>query len=326
MRFLITGLAGFAAGHLADLLLGDGHEVFGLVRDKTARARKDLRRRLPALADEVVVAGDVCERAVVEAAIARARPDGIFHLAAQSSVAAGEGDAASTFLVNTVGTLQVLQAVRQAGCRCRVLFVSSGECYGRAAGDAPVDEDVPLRPASLYAVSKAAAELLVRQAVESHDADVVRVRAFNHTGPGQSPRFVCADFARQVVEVERGEQPVLRVGNLEAVRDFLDVRDVVRAYLRAWEQGDRGAVYNVASGVGRRIGQVLVDLCRRAGVDPRIEREAERMRTADVPVLIGDSARLRRLGWAPEKPWGETLDDLLADGRRRASPPDPPLS
>jgi len=318
MRYLITGIGGFAGGHLAELLLERGHEVFGLARGHTgARQIAALQQRFPALRDDALVVGDVCDRATVVAAVTRSRPDGIFHLAAQSSVSAGEIDAASTFVVNTVGTLQVLAAARGVAGGCRVLAVSSGECYGRAAGPSPVGEEQAQRPVSVYAVSKAASELLVRQAREAYDADVVCARPFNHTGPGQSPRFVCSDFARQIVALERGGQTNLRVGNLDVWRDFLDVRDVVRAYVDIWERARPGDVLNVASGEKRRIGDILEDLFRCAGVPPAVDVDPQRLRPADVPVLVGDNRRLRALGWSPTVPWETTLGDLLAYWRQR---------
>lgn len=318
MRFLITGLGGFAAGHLAALLLDRGHEVFGLARGHSGpRQIAWLQKRFPGLREDALVVGDVCDRATVFSAAERFRPDGIFHLAAQSSVSTGEMDAANTFVVNTVGTLQVLAAARSAARACRVLAVSSGECYGRAAGPSPVAEDTPQRPVSIYAVSKAASELLVRQAREAYAADVVCARPFNHTGPGQSPRFVCSDFAHQIIALERGTQSALRTGNLDVWRDFLDVRDVVRGYLDVWERGTPGEVYNISSGEGRRIGDIVEDLFACAGVPPAVDVDPQRLRAADVPVLVGDNARLRALGWTPRIAWRTTLADLLADWRQR---------
>lgn len=318
LRVLITGFGGFAAVHLAEALLDAGHEIAGLARGPSGpRVLAALQARYARLGDDILSIGDVCDRACVIDALERHRPAAVVHLAAQSSVRTGEADAGGTFAVNTVGTLQILSAVRTRSWPCRTVVVSSGECYGRAAGEAPVGEDTPLRPVSVYAVSKAAAELLARQAFDVHGADVVCARPFNHTGPGQSPRFVCSDFARQVVLRERGENSPLRVGNLDAVRDFLDVRDVAAAYVCLLERAERGGTYNVASGTGRRIGDVLEDLLALARRPLRIEPDTERLRAADVPTLIGDSRRLRDLGWQPRVPWRRTLGDLLEDWRRR---------
>jgi len=321
VRYLITGVGGFAGGYLADLLQEMGHEVFGIVHTIGAAATlNELKRRVPRLQQDHIVTGDVCEYDVVNEAVRRSQPDGIFHLAAQSSVKAGEAELARTFVVNTVGTLQVLAAASSAAGHCRVVVVSSGEVYGRGAGKQPVGEDVPLRPVSMYAVSKAASELLMHQAIESSGIDAVCVRPFNHTGPYQLPQFVCADFARQIVAVEKKAQRALRVGNLEAVRDFLDVRDVVGAYWHVFERGERNGVYNISSGIGRRIVDVLDGLRCLTTVEIAVEQDAARLRPADVPVLIGDNRRVRALGWQPQKTWDETLKDVLADWRRRVGP------
>jgi GDP-4-dehydro-6-deoxy-D-mannose reductase len=316
VRYFITGIGGFAATHLAATMLAEGHTVTGIARRSVAEPWAALVRRFPRFDPAQVSIGDVCDRAALERALRQARPDGVFHLAAQSAVGTGERDAGTTFAVNAVGTLQVLAACREYGSG-RVLVVGSGESYGSVAGAERLAEETPLRPRSIYGASKAAAEILARQAVDAYAQDIVCVRPFNHTGPGQSPRFVCADFARQIAAVERGQAAGIRVGNLEAVRDFLDVRDVARAYLRLWEQGDRGGTYNVCSGVGRSIAKVLDALLSRARVPVLVEVDAERLRPVDVPHLVGDNQRLCTLGWRPQHAWAATLDDVLADWRGR---------
>lgn len=318
MRFLITGIGGFAGCHLAALLLERGHDVFGLRRrPEVTRPLEALGRRFTRFDAGCMTVGDIRQRAVAEAVVRQFQPDAVFHLAAQSFVGSSESDAEDTFSVNTLGTLQVLTAVRAAGGGRRVMLAGSGESYGWSADTSAIEETVALRPATIYGVSKAAAELLARQAVEGHGVDVVCARAFNHTGPGQSPRFVCADFARQIAEIEAGRRGALTAGNLEAVRDFSDVRDVVRAYACLWERGERGGVYNVASGVGRRIVDVLADLCQQAAAPVTVEADRNRIRPVDVPVLIGRNGRARSLGWQPAYPWKQTLGDLLADWRER---------
>ncbi len=315
VRFLITGMAGFAGRHLRSLLLQNGDIVFGLVR----RLPPDLAGW--GIAAESLAIADMLDPVAVRDAVRASRPDGVFHLAAQSSVGGGEEEASATVAVNTLGTLHLLEAVRREAPGCRLLVVSSGESYGASASAAPVAEEAPLRPRSIYGASKACAEILVQQAVDAGGVDVVRARPFNHTGPGQSARFVCADFARQVAAIERGEATGIRVGNLEAVRDFLDVRDVVRAYAQLWQQGEPGGVYNICSGVGRRIGDVLEDLRHRARAPVAVEVEAQRVRPLEQAVLVGDSSRLRALGWAAEYSWEQTLDDVLADWRARPDAP-----
>lgn len=318
MRFFITGIGGFAARHLAELLLERGHVVSGLAhRPDLPDGLRRLSRRFGGFDLDAIAVGDVQNSPVLADAIARFRPDGVFHLAAQSSVGSGEAQAPTTFAVNALGTLQVLTAARAAASACRVLVVSSGEGYGRSATETPLGESTPLRPLTIYGASKAAAELLVNQAVDGYRTDAVCVRAFNQTGPGQSARFVCADFARQVVSIERGKAASISVGNLDVVRDFIDVRDAVRAYLCVWERGGRGAVYNVASGVGRRIGAILDDLRGRVRCPIRVEVDPARLRPVDLPVLVGDNTAARSLGWRPEHPWERTVDALIEDWRAR---------
>ncbi len=318
VRFLVTGIHGFAGAHLADWLLQCGHEVCGFGRRvELTECLQRLASRYPQFGVSSVAVGDVCDGGAVKEAVRRFAPDGVFHLAGQSSVGTGEEDVVATLITNIVGTAQVVRAARARSGSCRVIVVSSGDCYGRSANEKPIPEDTPLRPVSVYAASKAAAEVIARQAVDGYGADVVCVRSFNHTGPGQSDRFVCANFARQIAEVRLGRRQRIEVGNLDVVRDFLDVRDVVRAYVLVWERGALGEVYNIASCVGRRIGEILEEFQNRAGVSAPVEVRAQRIRGAEIPVLVGDNRRLRGLGWKPGYPWEQTVVDVLRDWSRR---------
>jgi GDP-4-dehydro-6-deoxy-D-mannose reductase len=227
-------------------------------------------------------------------------------------------DPAGAFTVNALGTLHVLAAVARHAPRCRVVVVGSADAYGAVAEAAqPIVEAVPLQPLSAYGASKAAADMLAGQWANGMGLDVVRVRPFNHTGPGQDARFVCADFARQLVAVARGARPPrIEVGDLAPVRDFSDVRDVVAAYVAVAERGARGAVYNVCSGVGRSIQMVLDDLVAAVGVSVEVVSTADRRRPSRVPRLVGSPAALQAAtGWAPRFAWAQTIADLVASIR-----------
>jgi GDP-4-dehydro-6-deoxy-D-mannose reductase len=260
---------------------------------------------------------DVTDAQATEASVAQIAPDGIVHLAAQSSVAQSLDDADQTFHVNFIGARNVLDAVVRRAPRCRVLLVGSGDEYGSARGTAaPVSEQAPLRPGSPYARTKACADLL-GAVYAQRGVDVIRARPFNHTGPGQRDSFVVASFARQIAEIELGRRPSrIRVGNLESVRDFLDVEDVVNAYALLLERRVPAGVYNVASGHGVSIEGLLEQLLAHSTARPRIEVDPARHRPTDC--LVGDAGRLRTAtGWAPSIPLSRTLARTLEDWRLR---------
>ena len=220
--------------------------------------------------------------------------------------------------MHVTGTVNVLETVAELRRPVRVLMVTSSEAYGRAGIEgSPLGEDAPLQPTSIYAASKAAADLAAEAFARSRALDVVRVRPFNHTGPGQRPDFVCPDFARQVAEIADGRRPpVIEVGNLDVGRDFSDVRDVVRGYADALAHGRSGEVYNLCAGHPIAIRSILDDLCALAGVSPEIRTASERFRPAEVPAYWGSAAKAETvLGWRPEIPWRQTLGDLLAWSR-----------
>jgi GDP-4-dehydro-6-deoxy-D-mannose reductase len=304
VRALVTGAAGFVGGHLVRSLVRDGVEVFA----------GSLHGEAPQGAPPEVrwVGLDVTSNASVRAAMELAVPDAVYHLAGQSSVAGSFADPAGTWEANATGTVRLLQALPQG---TRMVLAGSAEVYGPVPEAAqPMREDRPLRPANPYAASKAAAEMACVGAALSRGAKVVVARSFNHTGPGQDVRFALPSWARQLAEIRAGRaEPVLRVGNLGARRDLLDVRDVVRAYRRLAEAGEAGAAYNVCSGVARSMREVLDALVALSGTDARVEVDPERVRPVDVPLLLGDRARIGALGWAPEIPLERTLADLLAD-------------
>jgi GDP-4-dehydro-6-deoxy-D-mannose reductase len=248
----------------------------------------------------------------VAAAIREMRPWRVFHCAGLPQVAESWGNTAAPLEVNVLGTHRLLEALRANAPSCRLLVTGSAHVY--AASPAPLTEDATLAPSSPYAFSKLAQERLALRAATENGIDLVVTRSFNHTGARQVASFVAPSIARQIASIERGTQDaVIRVGNLDAVRDIMDVRDTVRGYAAAIDAGPRGAVYNVASGVGRPIGDVLEGLLSLARRPIRVERDPARMRPHDIPILIGDASRLQRTtGWSPRIPFGQMLEDLLA--------------
>jgi GDP-4-dehydro-6-deoxy-D-mannose reductase len=269
-----------------------------------------------------LVEADLEDASAVEAAVDLVRPDRVVHLAAQSSVHQSWSDPAGTLRTNVQGLLHLLEAIRKRALAPRVLVVGSSEEYGLVRpGDIPLREDAPLRPNSPYAVSKVAQGYLALQYVLSHQMGVVRTRTFHHTGPGRGEAFAESSFARQLAEIEAGRRPpVIQVGNLESVRDFSDVRDVVRAYWALLDRGDAGEVYNVCSGSGVRVRDVLQTLVEASGLDVEVRVDPERLRPSDVPALVGDPSRLRSAtGWEPRHSLADSLRDLLRHWRERVA-------
>jgi GDP-4-dehydro-6-deoxy-D-mannose reductase len=319
---LITGITGFVGGHLVELLRAERPDtgIAGLLRPgrPTPEHLREGVRLLEA---------DLEDAAAVEAAVAAVRPESIVHLAGQSSVHESWIDPAGTLRGNLIGLLNVFEAVRRRRLSPRVLVVGSAEEYGAVDADAPpLTEDAPLRPMSPYAVSKVAQGYLALQYALARDLPVIRTRTFPHTGPGRGEAFAESSFARQIAEVEAGRRrPVLAVGNLDAVRDFTDVRDVVRAYVALLDRGTPGEVYNVCSGRGQSIGDVLRSLLELSGVHVDLQVDRERLRPSDLPSLVGDPGKLREAtGWEPRLALDRTLRDLLDHWRERILAPAPP--
>jgi GDP-4-dehydro-6-deoxy-D-mannose reductase len=311
MRIFLTGIDGFAGRHLSAFLAAEGHQVVG----------SSLEPGEIIDGVERVWSCDVRDPDRVESVIAEAGPDALVHLAGQTSVAAAFRRPGETFAVNALGTLHVLEACRQAGVE-RVLVVTSSEIYGRRSVDeGPVPESAPLSPVTPYGASKAAQDLIGAQYWRGYDLQVVRARAFPHTGPGQDPRFVFPSVARRIARAETGLGPaVLEIGNLDPTRDVSHVRDVVEAYARLLRQGAAGEAYNVCSGVGRTIGEALEALASLSEVEIGFEVDPRRLRPAEVPWMVGDPGRAReRIGWTATHQWEETARDLLDHWRERVA-------
>lgn len=312
MRAFITGLDGFVGQWLARALLGAGVEVAGGSRVDhpsysilTAGESRGLRWSAFELTD-----GPSIEKAVDEA-----RPDAVFHLAAQASVAESLRDPVSTFEANVIGTALLLEAVAAKAPDATVVCVGSADAYGSVeARDLPLRESVQLRPANPYAASKAAAESIALQYARGGRLRAIVTRSFNHTGPGQRAAFAVPAFAQQIASIAAGTAvPTLRVGNLDARRDLVDVRDVVRAYRLIADRGETGTAYNVCSGTSVSMRSIVEDLIRIAGIDVAIEVDPARLRPADTKDLVGDFSRLNeRTGWAPSISLDQTLRDIYA--------------
>lgn len=303
-RVLITGCDGFVGRVLARSLEDSGHEVWGIDRARgdsvIARARH--------------IVADLVDRDAVAAALDRCRPERIVHLAAQASVRASFDEPVPTILNNTLPALHILNWLKSAQAPVRFLAVGSAEEYGKAPPEAmPLAETAPVNPSSPYALGKSIQNQTCRAFASLYHIDAVITRSFNHTGAGQRDAFVLPSFARQICEVKAGNRPpVLEVGNLEAKRDFLDVRDVCAAYAALLERGESGETYNVCSGRSHRIRDLLERLCSLAGVDIEIKVDPGRLRPVDMPELRGDPAKLEAAtGWKPSVEMDETLAALL---------------
>ncbi len=310
MRVLITGITGFAGSHLAEFCLGRGDiEVFG-----TARWRSRMDNVNHIVDDITLLDCDLKDSVAVRHCLSEVRPDYIFHLAAQSFVPTSWKAPVETMVTNVVGEINLFEAMRELKLDSRIQLACSSEEYGMVYEDeVPIKETNPLRPLSPYGVSKVAQDLLGYQYHESYGLFVVRTRGFNHTGPRRGDVFVSSNFSRQIAMIEKGkQQPVLSVGNLQARRDFTDVRDMVKGYWLALEKGEPGEVYNIGSGRDVTIRSMLDILLGYSSVEIEVRQDPSRMRPSDVEVLLADNTKFRTLtGWEPEIPLEKTLEDLL---------------
>jgi GDP-4-dehydro-6-deoxy-D-mannose reductase len=315
LRALITGAGGFAGGHLSDYLLNQTDwQVYGCVLPGWDCSHLDRRVTCIEL--------NLRDRLAVREMLERTAPDVIFHLAAQSFVPVSWDDPWDTLENNIRAQANLLDGLVKLNARPRVVVVGSNEEYGLVRPeDLPLREDSPLRPNNPYAVSKVAQDLLGLSYFQSHRIPVLRVRPFNHIGPRQGESFVVPSFAKQIARIEVGQQePVIRVGNLSARRDFTDVRDVVRAYYLVATQGQPGEVYNIGAGRSYAIQEILELLIGFCRVAVRVEQDPARMRPSDTPEIRCDSTRLRAMtGWTPTIPLEKSLRDVLDAWRKRVT-------
>jgi GDP-4-dehydro-6-deoxy-D-mannose reductase len=310
-RALVTGASGFVGPYLVERLRKTGYEVVAAGG--------------PHENDPSFLPIDLSDPQTLNAAFDIAGPDVVFHLAAQSFIPRSIASPQETYDANVLGTARMLQALRQWRDRTksdtRFVFAGSAEVYGAQPGAAgPIREDAPLHPANPYAASKAAAEAIVAGEAQTFGINAVITRAFNHIGPGQNMHFVVPSFAAQLAAIAAGGDAVLHVGNLEAKRDFLDVRDVVEAYIAIAEHGRCGEIYNVCSGVAIAIRDVLAELIRIAHVPVEIREDTDRMRPADVPILCGSNEKLRAAtGWSPRISLRRSLQDIYSSAQMHAA-------
>jgi len=307
-RVLITGIEGFVGGHLCRQLAGAGHRIIGL-------HWADVTTPLPA----ELIHGDVRNFAGLKATLEQTRPDAIIHLAGVTSVVTSEAHALTTCQVNVLGTVNLLEAARQSVPNCRILLISSADVYGRANIGKPLSEETPPQPVSPYALSKLMADEAGRFYQRAFGMDVVILRPFSHTGPGQAATFVFPSVAQRIVAIERGKaEPVIELGNIEVRRDYTDVRDIVRAYELALERCPQGETYNVTSGRPLMIKEGVEILANLGRVKVTITSTSAKRRERDIPLLTGDPTKFgTATGWKPKIPIETTLADLLEYYRNR---------
>lgn len=311
MRILITGIRGFVGKHLTHYLERhlSGVELYGTIFNEAN----------PATSKITHYAVNLCDEALVKDLIHQVRPDHIYHLAAQASPRKSFSAPWETLKNNIKGQLNLFEACISADIRPKILIVSSAEIYGPS--DGPVSEDHPLCPTSPYGVSKVTQDLLGLQYFLSNQLPVIRMRPFNHIGPGQSLGFVATDFAYQIARIEHGDQePVVTVGNLSARRDFTDVRDIVRAYHLALDHGEPGQAYNVASNAVHSIRDLLDTLLQHSHREITVNVDPSRYLPVDSPIRQGDASRLQAAtGWQPSIPFDVTLRDILDECRQQVN-------
>jgi len=315
VKALITGIGGFAGSHLAEYFVAQGLEVGGIIHPRETTANIDALRHCLTLYE-----ADLTDAPRVVQVISEDRPDLIYHLAAQAAVSKSWEDPAATMINNIIGQLNLFQAVLAADIHPRILVIGSYEEYGSLRPDElPAKETTPLRPTNPYGVSKIAQDMMGYQYFSSQGLHCVRVRPFNHLGPRQREGFVAPSFAKQVAEAEAGlHKPVVYVGNLEAKRDFTDVRDIVRGYYLALLHGEAGEVYNLGSGRATSVRSILDFFLAHSKVHLSVECDPSLLRPLDVPVSVCDYSKLKeRTGWEPKIPLERTLSDVLEYWRNR---------
>lgn len=307
-KALVTGISGFAGSFLAEELLRNNYAVFGTHLTPDVSNIEHIKH------DVTLHKVDLLNKDQTVKCIQDVKPDYIFHLAALTSPAQSFKEPEKVLTGNITGQMNIFEAVRLQNLDPKILITSSAEVYGMVrASDLPIDENVNLRPGSPYAVSKIAQDFLALQYFLSYGMKVIRVRPFNHVGPRQAPQFVVASFASQIASIEKGKQkPVLTVGNLDAKRDFTDVRDMVKAYIAVLEKGESGEVYNIGSGKSHRIKDILDMLISLSSVTIEVELDPGKLRPSDVPDIYSNNAKIEAAtSWRPEIKLEDTLKDTL---------------
>ena len=301
---LVIGVAGFVGNYLLQEMHNSGMECYA-----TKLAHETFEN-----ANAKVYDLDIMNKDDIVALLMEVRPDYIFHLAAQSSVGLAWKNPGLTVDVNIKGSLNVMDAIRELYYKPKVLLIGSGEEYGHIRpGETPITEMNLLRPGNIYAATKACQNMIGNIYAKAYDMDLMMVRAFNHIGPGQAPMFVVSDFCKQVAEIEKGlREPVMKVGNLAAKRDFTDVRDVVKAYVKLIQAGVSGETYNVGSGDAKAIQDILDTIVSMSDCNIRVEIDPNKLRPVDVPIIEADITKLNQLtGWKPEISLKQTIRETL---------------
>ncbi|MFC1753753.1 GDP-mannose 4,6-dehydratase [Thermoproteota archaeon] len=316
MKVLITGIAGFVGSHLAEFLLEKKNiEVFGIDR---WLSRLD---NISHIANKIKLSEcDLTDPFSTHSEIEKIKPQLIFHLAAQSYVPTSWSAPHDTLTTNIIGQLNIFESVRKLKLKTKIQIACSSEEYGKVLkNEVPIKESNPLRPLSPYGVSKIGQDMLGYQYFKSHGMFIVRTRGFNHTGPRRGENFVCSNFAKQIALIEKGKKsPMIEVGNLNAIRDFTDVRDMVNAYWLSLQKGNPGEAYNICSGKGVTIKQILNMLLDLSPKKVTVKTDPKRMRPSDVEILLGDSSKFRKqTQWKPLFSLKDTLRDLLNYWRER---------
>ena len=316
-KALVTGINGFVGSHLADLLIAKGYEVSGFTFSRDVSNLKHIESQVS------MFYGDIRDAETIESVISQVEPDFLYHLAGSAFVPDADANPKFVFEVNAMGTLNLLEAIRRLQIKIRVLVVCTGEVYGQVPEEnLPVSETQPMMPASFYGMTKACADLIAQQYAITFQMDVIRARPYNHIGPRQSEQFVCSSFAKQIVEIEKGcREPVLHVGNLQARRDFTDVRDIVRGYCTILVGARSGAVYNIGSGRAWKIEELVKILVSKSVVKTiKLKQDPSRMRANDLPVMLAETSSLKRdLNWKLEISIEQSLQDLLEYWRDKIS-------
>ena len=303
-RCLITGCGGFIGSYLYSLLLDNGYKVYGTVRQQ-AKKLEHLKDRI------TILPCDILDAKRVDDIVLDVKPDYIFHLAARSLIMQSWQDPGETFNTNVAGTVNLLDSIRKAGITPLVQILCSSAQYGfNSQGETPIKEDEQFRPCSPYGVSKVGQDMLSTLYWRTYGMKIIRVRPFYITGPGKTTD-ACSDFARGIVRIEKGQSKTLSTGNLESTRDIVDVRDCTRALLVLMERGLPGEVYNICTGRGYQMKELLEKLLSLTSSKVRIRQTPEKMRPLEGNTLVGDNTKLRDLGWKPRIPVEQTLSGVL---------------
>lgn len=311
MRVLVTGAGGFVGGHLVLALVDRGHHVVaGGIQDSNFKFQREIE----------IFNFDITDYLSIEQIISKIKPDAIIHLAAQSMVKRAWEEPAGTITVNTIGTINLLKAVKEHVPHAKIINIGTSEEYGLTGKKGePLEEHYDCLPQNPYAVSKLAAGQVALQLAKKDSLNVIHVRPFNHFGPGQQLGYAVSDFASQIAQIEQGLcPPVIKVGDLSAQRDFTDVRDVIDAYITLLEKKVESGIYNVCSGKPRSMNEILDFLIQQSRIPITIQVDQDRLRPSDVPLFVGSASKIKKaVGWEPKRKFEDSLLETLEWWRKR---------